>query len=70
MRAKVRIHKPEEVEMTLELTATVSDWRMVHEQIANKGIDRVWPVNLLDGAIFDAINKALMLVESEDASGP
>lgn len=56
IKGLARIANPEEVEVTLSLTMKVSDWRKIHEVLAQNS---EWPYWKVRGMVSDVITLAL-----------
>lgn len=56
VRTKVVLANPEFIDVTLQITMTVQEWRKVNEALGN---DQHYEASRVKYAIIDVINKAL-----------
>lgn len=55
MRAIAQINKPDEVDVTITITAPLKEWKALREQIG--GWEAKWPAYDFQRAIVEVVNK-------------
>lgn len=65
MKTRMQIHNPDTVELSLNITMTVGDWRRFSQQLAENAHRTTYPLWKVREHIHDAVKQLAETVEQE-----